>query len=82
MLTPDELGRFAREDIWSVLHGFGITRAARAVPLDETEEVIVVPSEQLAGIDLKRLEIALGRVLPGRKVWVAPEGPAWKVEAL
>ena len=82
MVNPDGLGQFAREDIWAVLHEFGITSATRAIPLDPTEEVIVVPPEQLEGVDERDLALALMRVLPGRKVWVAPEGPRWNVEEL
>ncbi len=82
MVDEQGMGRFAREDVWQVLHGFGVTTASRATTTDATEEVILLPKDQLAAVDVRALTLALTRVLPHMKVWVVEEHPRWKSEPL
>ncbi len=76
------MGQYTREDIWSVLRDFGVTQASRATTTDSTEEVILLPKQQMATLDVHALTVALMRVLPHKKVWVVQEHPRWTTEPL
>ena len=75
MVGDEELGRFAREDIWAVLRKFGVTKASRATTIDPTEEIIILAKEDLESVDVTALTMALMEVLPHKKVWVVAEHP-------
>jgi hypothetical protein len=76
------MGPWAREDIRAVLAQFGVSSARRAIPLDPTEEVILLSATDFARIDPREVAMAIMAALPHRKVLVAEEGPRWDTEAL
>jgi len=75
--SGEPLGRFAREDIRTVLANFGISHARRAADTDATEEAILLSPEDFARIDPTEVAIAVMAVLPHTKVWIVEEHPAW-----
>jgi hypothetical protein len=74
------MGRFAREDVRTVLATFGISKATRATTTDSSEEVILLSKADFAAVDVRALTRALMDTLPSTKVWVAEEHPRWKTE--
>lgn len=78
----EAMGPLARKDIRAVLAGFGVSSARRAVPLDPTEEVILLSPSDFARIDPREVAIAVMAVLPHTKVWVIEANPKWVVEDL
>ena len=72
------MGEFPREQVLGVLAAYQISIARRADPIDPTEEVILVSTEDFGRVDISQLTGELMKVLPGRKVWVAPDGSKWK----
>ena len=83
VVTDDEgMGRFAREDVRTVLACFGIAEASRAITTDSTEEVILLVKEDFDRVDVRALPLALMDVLPHTKVWVAEAHPRWSSEPL
>lgn len=82
MVDEDTKGQFPRNDIRAVLRDFGVTQESRATTTDSTEEVILLPMQQMATLGVRALTAALTRLLPHTKVWVAHEHPRWTGEPL
>jgi len=74
--------RFAREDVRAVLALYSIRKGRRAIPLDETEEIVLLTAVEFGRTDIDALTKALMDVLPHTKVWVAPDGPNWTSEEI
>jgi hypothetical protein len=74
--------RFARQDVLAVLARFGIEAVRRAIPIDPTEEVFLLSSDDFARVDSDAVCLALMDVLPHTKVFVVPEGPRWRSEPI
>lgn len=76
------MGRLAREDVHAVLSRFGIAEAGRQIPVEPTEEVIVLSKQDFESVDVRELTLALMDVLPHTKVWVVPESPRISTEPI
>jgi hypothetical protein len=70
------LERFAPGGL-DVLRRFGVAQARRALPIDPTEEVILLRRADYDRVDVEGLTRALMEVFPHTKVWVASDGPKW-----
>jgi hypothetical protein len=81
-VTLGLMERFARQDVLAVLARFGIDGVRRAIPIDPTEEVFLVSSDDFARIDSRAVCLALMDVLPHTKVLVAPNGQCWRSEPI
>lgn len=82
MTQLEEIDRFTREDLRSLLADLGIESARRAVGTDPSEEVILLRSDDYVRLDPAAVALAIMRVLPHVKVWVIEQHPAWDSEPL
>ena len=82
MTEFEGMDRFTREDLRSVLAGFGVNAARRAIGTDPSEAIILLASEDYGRVDTDAVALAVMRVLPHTKVWVTEENPAWESEPL
>lgn len=81
-LTSPAADSFPSDDVREVLAGFGISTARRAIPIDATEEVILLRAEDFARIDATQVALAIMAVVPHTAVAVIAEHPAWQSEPI
>lgn len=67
---PAELARVVR-----VLGGLGYSAAWLLEPVDEVEQVVLVPDEEIRPRRLRSDVLKLTKVVPNRKVYIVPFRP-------
>jgi hypothetical protein len=76
------MGEFPTNSVREILAKHGVERSRRAVPVDPTEEVLLLANPDFRRVDVAGVVRDLMEVLPHTKVWVVEDGPKWKSEPL
>jgi len=71
-----------REAVLRIFKQLGVTVVRRALPVDQTEEVFLVPESEFQRLSEPQAVKMLMAALPHRKVGVAADRPPWKSQAL
>jgi hypothetical protein len=67
-----------KKDVLGILESHGVLNASYSTSTDPTEEVILISHEEFGRLDVEAVTQELMRVLPHRKVWLAPQSNKWQ----